>query len=172
VGTTDEVTRSDPPSGGSAVVPTENLVVDRLVDRGWTVAVAESLTGGEIASRLCSCPGVEGRVLGGVVSYSTDAKRTVLGVQADAVVSETAAIEMACGVRQLFHADVGLGLTGVAGPERQDDQPVGTVFVGWALPGRTGVRRLSCAGTPEQIRRAATEESLRILLEAVGGEPP
>jgi len=161
-------TRTDPPSSGEPVVPVENRVVERLVDEGWKVAIAESLTGGLISARLCSCPGTEDRMLGGVVSYATEAKRRVLDVDGD-VVSAQAAVQMAEAVTALFGAEVGLSLTGVAGPERQEGQPVGTVFVGWSTPLGSGCRRLACAGGPEQIRRESAQRALEVLLEALTG---
>jgi nicotinamide-nucleotide amidase len=147
-------------------VPVENEIVERLSERGWTVAVAESLTGGAISARLCSCPGVEGRVLGGVVSYDTGVKRSVLGVEGPVVTAE-AAVQMAGAVRQLLDADAGIGVTGVAGPERQEDQPVGTVFVGWCTPSGSGWTRLACAGAPDQIRRETAEQALRSFHDAL-----
>jgi PncC family amidohydrolase len=166
----DEPSRIDPPPGGEAVVPVENEVIEALDSNGWTIAVAESLTGGTVAARLCSCPGTDGRMLGGVVSYSTESKRHLLDVDGP-VVSGAAATQMARRVRELFGAEVGLSLTGVAGPDRQEGQPVGTVFVGWSTPGAEGCRQLSCAGAPEQIRRESAERSLGVLLEAMGPPP-
>jgi len=168
---TDDIGRVDAPATGERVVPPENVAVEALVARGWTIAVAESLTAGAVTSRLCWCPGTEDRVLGGVVSYSTEAKRRVLGTRSPRVVSADAALEMACAVRDLFAADVGLSLTGVAGPERQEDQPVGTVFVAWSTPEGDDHRVLACAGTPEQIRRQAEQRALTLLIEVLGAPP-
>jgi nicotinamide-nucleotide amidase len=162
----DAPSRTDPPGEGRPVVPVENEVVERLAELGWTVAVAESLTGGALTARLCSCPGVEGRVLGGVVSYDTTVKRRLLGVEGP-VVSAEAAMQMAGAVRELLGSDTGLGVTGVAGPERQEDQPVGTVLVGWCTPTGSGWTRLACAGAPDQIRRETTEQALGVFREAL-----
>jgi nicotinamide-nucleotide amidase len=167
-----ELSRSEPLPDGRPVVPVENAIIEALVERGWTVAVAESLTGGAVSARLCSCPGTEDRMLGGVVGYATEAKRRVLGVTADGVVSAAAGGQMARAVRELFGADVGLGVTGVAGPERQEGQPVGTVFVGWSTPEIDSGAQLACAGAPEQIRREATEQALRLLLAVVPKDGP
>jgi nicotinamide-nucleotide amidase len=164
-----EITRTEPPSGGLAVVPVENVLVDSLADRGWSIAVAESLTAGVVAARLCLCPGTEDRVLGGVVSYSTAAKRQVLHVSAADVVTPDAARQMADAVRELFGAHVGLGVTGVAGPERQNGHPVGTVFVGWRTPEGEGDLALSCAGSPEQIRQVAADQAIRCLNAVLAG---
>jgi PncC family amidohydrolase len=159
-----EVARAETPGEGLSVVPVENEVVEALVERGWTLAVAESLTAGAVARQLCLCPGTDDRILGGIVAYSTPAKREVLGVAADGVVTAEAAEQMAVGVRALFRSDVGVGLTGVAGPDEQDGQPVGTVFVGWAMPNGDGGARLACAGTPEQIRQQVVDKTRELLL--------
>jgi nicotinamide-nucleotide amidase len=108
-------------------------------------------------------------MLGGVVSYVTQAKRDVLGVEGD-VVTADAAMQMATSVRALFGADVGVGVTGVAGPERQEGQPVGTVFVAWAVPEGTRWCRLACAGAPDQIRREVVEQALALVRDAVRGD--
>jgi len=165
----DELTRTDPPPVGEPVVPVENQVIEALLGASWTIAVAESLTGGTISARLCSCPGTEDRMLGGIVSYATSAKRDLLDVDGD-VVSGPASVQMARSVRSLFGADVGLSLTGVAGPQRQEGRPVGTVFVGWSTPRGDGYRALACAGSPEQIRRESASYSLEVLLDALAGE--
>jgi nicotinamide-nucleotide amidase len=162
-----DVSRIEPDGSGRPVVPLENEVVEALVAADWTVAVAESLTAGTVAARLCFVPGTEDRVLGGVVGYATVAKRRVLGIAADSVVSAGAAGEMARAVRDLFGADVGVGLTGVAGPERQDDRPVGTVHVAWCTPDGEGGDELACVGTPDQVRASAAQETLALLLGAV-----
>lgn len=154
------------PAHGEPVIPIESLLLELLIERGWTIAVAESLTAGTAAARLCACPGSGDRVLGGVVSYSTAAKQRVLGVDpGDGVVGPEAALAMAEGVRGLFGSDVGLSTTGVAGPEELDGQPVGTVQVGWATPRGGGTAQLSCSGTPEQIRSEAATAALRVLLD-------
>jgi nicotinamide-nucleotide amidase len=165
-----EVARAETPAEGLPVVPIENQVVEALVERGWTLAVAESLTAGAVARRLCLCPGTEDRILGGVVAYSTTAKREVLAVAAEGVVTAAAATQMAIGVRGLFRSDVGVGVTGVAGPEEQDGEPVGTVFVGWSMRGCEGGARLACAGTPEQIRQQVEEKAMELVLAALRGD--
>jgi PncC family amidohydrolase len=151
------------------VVPVENSIVEVLLARGWKIAVAESLTGGEISARLSSSPGTGDSVLGGVVSYATETKRRLLSVEGP-VVSAAAARQMASGVRVLMGADIGLSVTGVAGPARQEDQPVGTVFVGWSTPIGDGCRQLACAGAPEQIRRQTADAALQALLEVVSAD--
>jgi nicotinamide-nucleotide amidase len=113
----------------------EHAVLALLQRRGWTLAVAESVTGGLVSSRICTVPGASATFRGGIVSYATEVKRTLLGVTAEDVVTEEAARQMADGVRRALGADVGIATTGVAGPEPMEGQPVGTVWLGLALPG-------------------------------------
>ena len=108
----------------------ESVVLGMLADRGLTLAVAESVTGGLVTGRLTNVPGSSRVLRGGVVSYASEVKYELLDVTPGPVVSESAALEMARGVRTALKADVGLSLTGVAGPDEQDGQPVGTLFVG------------------------------------------
>ncbi|WP_149257673.1 CinA family nicotinamide mononucleotide deamidase-related protein [Actinomadura sp. K4S16] len=117
------------------------LVVHRLLlDRGETVATAESLTGGLVGAELTATPGSSATYAGGVVAYATGLKERLLGVPGDllaehgAVHPDVAAV-MATGVRDALGATYGLAVTGVAGPDPQDGRPVGTVYVGLAGPG-------------------------------------
>jgi nicotinamide-nucleotide amidase len=114
----------------------ESVVSDLLRARGWTLALAESLTGGLVGSRISDAPGSSEIFKGSIVSYATEVKRSVLGVTAEQVVSGECAVQMAEGARRVLGADVGLAVTGVAGPTEQEGQPVGTVWFGVALPGR------------------------------------
>src|SRR5690606_16310984 len=109
--------------------PMEHAVAALLEERGLTLAVAESLTGGLVASRLVAVPGAGDWFRGGVVSYAPDVKFEVLkGPEGPVVTAETAAA-MATGVRDLLGADVGLGVTGVAGPDSLEGHPPGTVWL-------------------------------------------
>lgn len=105
----------------------ESVVLQMLRDRGLTLAVAESLTGGLVAARLVDVPGASDVLLGGVVAYDSEVKFDLLGVTRGPVISETCALEMATGVRRLLGADVAIATTGVAGPDPQEGQPPGTV---------------------------------------------
>jgi nicotinamide-nucleotide amidase len=116
----------------------EHAVAKLLVERGLTLAVAESLTGGLVAARLVNVPGASAWFRGGVVTYASELKHTLLDVPEGPVVSEGAAAAMALGVRRVMHADVGLGVTGVAGPDPQEGQRPGTVFLAVAAPGVSG----------------------------------
>ena len=144
----------------------EHAVGAALQARGLTLAVAESLTGGLIAARLVDVPGSSAWFRGGVVSYASDVKFSVLDVPEGPVVSAEAAAAMATGVRDLLGAYVGLATTGVAGPEPLEGQPPGTVYlavvVGDAepvtahvtLPGdRRRVRQFSCISVLDLLRR-------------------
>jgi nicotinamide-nucleotide amidase len=142
----------------------EDAVINRLRDRGWTLGVAESLTGGLVGARLADPPGASDVFRGSVVSYSTDAKRSVLGVTADRVVSLESAREMADAARRVLDADVGLAVTGVAGPATQDEQPVGTVFFGFAVPGHDAEAvEARLPGDRFRIRQFATITLLNLL---------
>src|SRR5262245_56532111 len=96
--------------------------------RGWTLGVAESLTGGFIGSRLTNGDGASRTFRGSIVSYATDVKRSVLGVTAEGVVSEESVKQMAVGAQRVLGADVGISVSGVAGPAEQEGRPVGTVW--------------------------------------------
>jgi nicotinamide-nucleotide amidase len=151
----------------------ESAVVERLRGRGWTLGVAESLTGGLIGARIVNVPGVSDTFVGSIASYATEVKRSVLGVTAESVVSEEAAREMAEAARRVLGADVGIAATGVAGPTEQDGVAVGTVCFAIALPGRP-VEAVSARlpGDRERLRQFSTISLLNLLrqrLDALGG---
>ena len=127
-----------------------------LEDRGLTLAVAESMTGGLVAGRLVDVPGSSKWFKGGVVAYDSEIKFDLLKVPRGPVVSEVAAVQMADGVRQLLGADVGLSVTGVAGPAEQDGQPVGTVWFGIAIGDDVEAVHLRLPGDRPRIRQFAT----------------
>jgi nicotinamide-nucleotide amidase len=141
----------------------ESVVLDLCRQRGLTLAVAESVTGGLVGGRLTDIPGASDVFVGGVVSYATSVKQQLLGVSDGPVVSELAAREMAAGVRERLGADVGLSLTGVAGPDEQDGQPAGTLFVGMIGPGFEEVRQVRLPGIREQMRQFSVITSLGFL---------
>ena len=133
----------------------ERAVGDLLLAKGWTLGLAESVTGGLVASRIVSVPGASRWFRGSVVSYASAVKHDLLGVADGPVVSESAAAEMATGARRVLGADVGLAVTGVAGPDPQDDQPVGTVFFASDVGGDVEVRHMMLPGDRERIRQFA-----------------
>jgi nicotinamide-nucleotide amidase len=153
------------------------LVINALVGRGLRVAVAESLTGGQLVASLVDVAGASATVVGAVVAYDTAIKHSVLGVSADLLETKGAvdpevARQMATGVRRALSVngtpvDVGISTTGVAGPEPQDGKPIGTVFVGIAIGDRVQVVPLQLLGTRREIQSAVVENALASLLAAL-----
>jgi len=135
--------------------------------RGETVGCAESLTGGQLAAVLTSAPGASETFVGGVVSYASRVKRDLLGVAAERVVSAECAVEMAVGARSLLGVDWALSTTGVAGPDRQEGQDVGTVYVGVAGARGAHARKLMLDGDRAAIRNAACMAAVDLLLVEV-----
>jgi nicotinamide-nucleotide amidase len=146
----------------------EVAVATQLIARGVTLGVAESLTGGLIASRLVNVPGASAWFRGGVVAYHEQVKFDVLGVPVGPVVSEAAAAAMARGVCRVTGADVGLGITGVAGPDDQEGVDPGTIFVGLRLPdGTLSTRELHLPGDRERVRQYGAISALDLLRRAL-----
>jgi nicotinamide-nucleotide amidase len=141
----------------------ETVVLDLLRHRGWSLGLAESVTGGLVAARLTGVPGASDVFRGSIVSYATDVKRSVLGVSDGPVVTEQAALEMARGACHVLDADVGLALTGVAGPAERDGMPVGTLCIGLVWPGGEMSRTLRLPGQREQMRQMSVISSLDLL---------
>ncbi|KGN34681.1 competence protein [Knoellia sinensis KCTC 19936] len=151
-------------------------VVASLIARGLTVATAESLTGGLVSGALTSVAGSSSTVRGGVVSYATEIKADLLGVDPDRLaatgpVDGEVAAQMAVGACRLLGADVGLATTGVAGPGPSDGVPAGVVFVAAAGPWTGGVetRRLTLTGDRESIRTETVRAVLDLAAELLGG---
>jgi len=145
----------------------EDVVAAQLAARGSTLGVAESLTGGLIASRLVNVPGASAWFRGGVVSYASQVKFDVLGVPEGPVVSAAAAESMASGARRLLKSDVALSVTGVAGPEEQDGQAAGTVFVGLDLEGEVSSVALHLPGDRPRVRAYSAISALDVLRRAL-----
>jgi nicotinamide-nucleotide amidase len=141
----------------------ESVVLDLCRTRGLTLAAAESVTGGLVGARLTDVPGSSEVFRGSIVSYASDVKRSLLGVGDGPVVSEAAARQMAHGVRDRLGADVGLALTGVAGPAEQDGQPAGTLFVGLVGPGFDDVVHARLGGLRDQMRQFSVITALDAL---------
>ena len=175
-----EVRRAIEVSLGDIVFGTDDesmevAVATRLAARGLTLGVAESLTGGLIASRLVNVPGASTWFRGGVVAYASDVKYEVLGVPPGPVVTEAAAAAMAEGARRVTGAGVGLGITGVAGPDDQEGVAPGSVFVGLALPGEGAqslTRELRVPGDRERVRQYGAISALDLLRRALDELPP
>src|SRR6476661_728069 len=150
----------------------EHAVLSRLRERGWTLGVAESVTGGLIGARLANVPGASETFRGTIGAYATDVKRSILGVTADRVVSEESAKQMAEGARRVLGADVGIAVTGVAGPTEQDGQAVGTVCFGIAFPdGAVEAVSTRLPGDRERVRQFSTISLLNLLRQRLDALP-
>ena len=145
---------------------------ERCLAQGLTVATAESCTGGLVAHLLTEVPGSSGYVLGGIVAYSNGVKRAELGVpeavlDAHGAVSAQVAVAMADGARRRLGADLGVGVTGVAGPDGGTEaKPVGLVYVAVAGPGEAtpvDVRRFLWTGDRSENKRLSAEAALEML---------
>ena len=146
----------------------ESVVLDLLEQRGMSLGVAESLTGGMIGSRLCDVPGASKVFRGSIVSYATDLKYSLLEVPEGPVVTEEAAIAMAHGARRALGSDVGIAATGVAGPDPQEGQAPGTVCLAVVIgdPGPAGTvdsLRLQLPGRRRQVREFSVITLLGLL---------
>jgi nicotinamide-nucleotide amidase len=151
----------------------EAAVAAVLVERSVTLGLAESLTGGLVASRLVGVPGASDWFRGSVVSYASDVKHTVLGVPDGPVVTEDAARAMASGARRVLGADIGLALTGVAGPDDQEGVAPGTVVVGLALLGAEPESLVfHLPGDRERVRQYAAISALDLLRRRLLAEVP
>jgi nicotinamide-nucleotide amidase len=152
-------------------------LVRLLGQQGRTIAVAESLTGGLVAATIVGVPGASAVFRGGVVAYATDIKASVLGVAAGLLervgaVDPDVADEMAYGVARLLGADYGIATTGVAGPDPQDGQAVGTVWISVVGPEGAQAATIGLALDPalgrQGIREAALDEALSAAVDHIG----
>ncbi|MFC4556332.1 CinA family protein [Georgenia faecalis] len=148
--------------------PVTERVLAALAARGGTLALAESLTGGDVTARLVAVPGASAVLRGGVVPYATDLKAELLGVDADLLaaagpVDARVAAQMAQGAARRLGADHAVATTGVAGPGPADGAAAGTVYVAACAPGVVRVRRLALAGTRPLVRRASGDAALALL---------
>ena len=144
-------------------------VVARLTQAGHTLATAESLTGGLVAAALTDIPGASAAFRGGVVTYATELKASLLGVDRGMLARHGAvyapvAAAMAAGVRTRLGATYGVATTGVAGPEPADGQPVGTAHIAVSAADDTVVRTIVLNGDRHVIRRLTVEHALGLLL--------
>ena len=153
-------------------------VLQTLRERGLKLAVAESLTGGALASEFVSVPGASEVLLGGIVAYNTSLKHELLGVsrallENQGAVDAEVAAQMAGGVRAKLAAKcgidedlvVGISTTGVAGPDTQDGKPVGTVFIGVSVPGSEAVVAHCFEGDRASIRAASVTAAIAALAD-------
>ena len=166
---------------GTVTAVSDEVLADLIADltqRGLTIATAESLTGGGLVARLVDVPGASHVVRGGACTYAVDTKSSVLGVSAIQLaltgpVDEQVARQMARGARELFHADIGLSTTGVAGPGPADGFPAGTVHIACAHPAGEEHRLLHLAGDRAAVRAGAIDAALvlvRDVLDCAGAQ--
>jgi nicotinamide-nucleotide amidase len=155
----------------------DDLVAGALADRGWTVATAESCPGGLLAARLTARPGSSGWVLGGITAYANEAKVDLLGVPSGLLaergaVSPEVAAALAEGVRERFGADVGVGVTGIAGPGGGTaDKPVGTVHLCAVGPEGRRARSIVLPGSRTAVRDRSVTVAMQLLRVLLLGGP-
>ena len=153
----------------------EGVVGELLAGRGYTLAVAESCTGGLLAHRLTNVPGSSRYFPMGLVAYDNRIKTNVLGVPANLLaargaVSEEVAAAMAAGVRRLAQTEVGIGITGIAGPDGgTEDKPVGLVYIGLDYRGDLNVRQRRMWGERQEIKERSAQYALYMLLRTLKG---
>ncbi|HET9907930.1 MAG TPA: CinA family protein [Anaerolineales bacterium] len=149
----------------------ETQIGSMLLERGWKLALAESCTGGLVGSRVTDVSGSSEYFLGGVVSYSNEAKVNILGVSWDTLnttgaVSRDTVIEMARGARKLMNADIAVSVSGIAGPGGGTaEKPVGTTWIGLAAHDGEWSRVFEFSGDRVQNKSAAADAALLMLLD-------
>ncbi|MCL2482385.1 MAG: CinA family protein [Propionibacteriaceae bacterium] len=144
-----------------------------LTATGTTVATCESITGGLICGALTSVPGSSSVVRGGLITYATELKTSLAGVDPDlvsrfGVVSQDVAVALARGAQERCGADWGIGVTGVAGPGPSDGVPAGTVWLAVAGPGTLRARLLTESGHRSQVRTRVVDAAIELLCEMLG----
>lgn len=153
------------------------VVLDEARRRGYRIAVAESCTGGMLGARLTAVPGSSDVVLGGVIAYANDIKTRLLGVTetsiaAHGAVSEAVVRQMAGGARRATGAEIGIGITGIAGPGGgTPEKPVGTVWMAVDVNGTVVARRPVVIGDRDEIRRRAAQAALEMVRRALLERP-
>jgi nicotinamide-nucleotide amidase len=163
------VSKSEAPAPDrSAIRSLAKAIGEELQRRQQCIAAAESVTGGMLSNFLAEAPKASEWFRGGVVAYSSSVKHELLHVRSGPVVSEGAALDMAHGVAQLLDAAVGLGVTGVGGPDPQDGQPPGTVWIAVHTDGTTTAELVGLEGDPEEICRAACFATLKLAARRLG----
>jgi nicotinamide-nucleotide amidase len=140
-------------------------IAEAVQRRGWRVACAESVTAGLVADQFAMAPDASDWFLGGVVAYATQIKQKVLGVEPGPVVNARTAEQMAHGVARLMDAQVTVSTTGVGGPDPEEDQPAGTVYVGLLVDGVVSSSRIHVPGDPEDVCNGAAQQALRLLAD-------
>lgn len=152
----------------------EKKIRDLCAKEGYTLAAAESCTGGMLSNRLTDVPGASEYFIGGVVAYNNDVKINVLRAPFDIVytygaVSGRTALSMAKGAKNLFDTDLGIGITGICGPTGGTTaKPVGLVFIGGVFEDNEVIKEFYFEGDRHQVKTQATEEAINLILELLG----
>ncbi|MHC1709776.1 MAG: CinA family protein [Methanomassiliicoccales archaeon] len=151
----------------------ETEVLGKLAKAGLTLAIAESCTGGRICDRITDVPGSSEHFKGGIIAYSNDSKVKFLGVSHETLkehgaVSEECAREMAAGVAKAFNADLGVSVTGIAGPGGATPQkPIGLVFIGIVWKKEHAAFRYLFDGDRRRVKAQATEQALQLVIDFI-----
>ena len=151
----------------------ENELGKLLTEKNLTIACAESCTGGLLSSKLTDVAGSSAYVQGGIVSYSNDVKSSVLKVQPQTLrnfgaVSEQTAREMATNVREICGADIGVGITGIAGPSGGTaEKPVGTVYISVSYLDKNFVKLFNFSGSRTEIKNQVCDAAIKLVIELV-----
>lgn len=145
--------------------------------KGFGVATAESCTGGLVGGTFTAIPGSSDTYRGGVISYTNEVKKNLLGVPGEVLeqygaVSEPVAKAMALGACKATGAEVGISTTGLAGPGGDDEfgNPVGTVWIGCAVHGKATAQKFLFEGDREEVRRQAVEEAILMAMMSVANQ--
>jgi nicotinamide-nucleotide amidase len=146
---------------------TKEQLAQRIQRAGWRLATAESMTAGLVASAAAQAPDASEWLLGGVVAYSSEVKHKLLGVDPGPVVNPETAAQLARGAADLLGAEVAVATTGVGGPDPEEGEPAGTVFVGVYVDGKVTTHRLDLAGDPGEICQGAAEKALQLVVDAL-----
>ena len=158
----------------TSVAEEDDVLVKRLAEsllaRGWRLAVAESLTCGRVVSVLGEGADAAEWLAGGIVAYAPEVKFDVLGVEPGPVINPACARQLASGVVDLLHADVGVGLTGCGGPDPEEGWPPGTVFIAAAVADEIVDRAFAFDGPPEHVLSMATTHALQLLVEILADD--
>ncbi|OPJ56833.1 CinA family protein [Alkalithermobacter paradoxus] len=155
------------------MIEMENELVKILIDNDFTISIAESCTGGIISSRIVSFPGVSSVFYEGIVTYSNESKMERLNVKKETLdkygaVSEEVAREMAIGITKNGKVDIGLSVTGIAGPRgKTETKPVGLVYIGLYIKGNVKVKKINLMGDRNKIRNEASNVALSWLKDEV-----
>ncbi len=157
--------------------PLEVSLVRLLMQKNMTLSTAESCTGGMLAQKITSVPGVSSVYAGGFVTYATEEKHKMLGVprkvlRENGAIAKKTAKQMALGAARQTGTDVAVSVTGNAGPDAAEGKPVGLVYIGVCIDGKAVGRKFLLAGNRNEIREQACAEAMKLLLEKIGGTAP